>query len=85
MGPAGVWGRGLSRPQRRDLQGPKNIRAGGLGDTPKNSEAVSFKNNRPAQAGRKAFDLVKLKASKLSIPPGQGAKSRLGEAESFKL
>ena len=25
-GPAGVWGRGLSRPQRRDLRGPIELK-----------------------------------------------------------
>ena len=83
-GPAGVWGRGLSRPQRRDLRGPKKIsvpgvwgrfprRAGEMSrsdkrgrpacGTPKNCEAVSFKNTCSAWAGRKAFSSVKLKAS----------------------
>ena len=48
-------------------------------------EAESFKNNRPAQAGRKAFDLVKPAASNISAPPGQGKNSRLGETETFTL
>ena len=47
----GARARGLSRPQRRDLRGSKNIRAGGLGATPKNGEAVGFKIIRPARAG----------------------------------
>ena len=64
----GARARGLSRPQRRDLQGLKNNPFWGLGD-PQQGEALYFKIIRPrpgrAKSSRRAQTLgsVKPKAS----------------------
>ena len=68
-----------ARPERPLSPGPARS------DKIKSSEAVSFKNTCLVRAGRKSFSSVKLKASKISAPPGQGEKSRLGEAAGFKF
>ncbi len=75
MGPAGVWGRGLSRPQRRDLQGP-------IDHIPVKPLASDIP--APPGLGTKSW-LGEAVASKIIAPLGQSKNFQLGETESFKL
>ena len=49
----GARARGLSRPQRRDLQGSKNNPCRGFGGHPQQGEALCFKILRSVRAGQK--------------------------------
>ena len=66
----GARARGLSRPQRRDLAGLKNIRAGGLGDTPNRVKPAA--SNIPAPPGQgEKFQLGEAEIFKLCAYPGR--------------